>query len=85
MNAEAPRNVLAPRERRPGPARTARRENRAEVTAAKAVIGSLVAFVGALGTASLTGGIGLHEWLAATLAGLGALSTVYVTPNRSKS
>lgn len=52
------------------------------MSAAKAVLAALIAFVGALITASLTGGIGLHEWLVAALAGLAALSGVYIAPNK---
>lgn len=52
------------------------------MSAAKAVLAALIAFVGALVTASLTNGIGLHEWLVAALAGLTALSAVYITPNK---
>lgn len=54
------------------------------MTAAKAVLAALVAFVGALVTASLSGQISLHEWLVAALAGLTALSGVYITPNRGR-
>jgi hypothetical protein len=54
------------------------------VTIAKAVVGALIAFVGALVTATLTGGIGLHEWLYAILAGLVALGGVYATPNKPR-
>lgn len=52
------------------------------MSAAKAALACLIAFVGALVTASLSHGIGLHEWLVAALAGLAALSGVYITPNR---
>jgi Na+/glutamate symporter len=54
------------------------------VTIAKALVGALIAFVGALVTATVTGGIGLHEWLYAVLAGLVALAGVYGTA-RSRS
>lgn len=54
------------------------------MSAAKAVLAGLIAFVGALVTASLTGGIGLHGWLAAVLTGLVALGGVYQVPNKPK-
>lgn len=54
------------------------------MNAAKAVLAALIAFVGALVTASLSGPISFHEWMVAALAGLTGFSGVYVTPNRSR-
>lgn len=54
------------------------------MSAAKAFLACLIAFVGALVTASLSGQITLHEWLIAALAGLTALSGVYMTANKAK-
>lgn len=48
--------------------------------AAKAILAALIAFVGALVTASMSGPITTHEWLVATLAGLIAGAGVYVAP-----
>lgn len=54
-------------------------------TYAKAVIGALIAFLTALGTALTDGGISPSEWIAAVVAALVALSAVYAIPNKPKT
>lgn len=54
------------------------------MSAVKAVLAALIAFVGSLVTATVTGGISTNEWLTAVLAGLVALGAVYGVPNKPK-
>lgn len=51
--------------------------------AAKAVIGCLIAFVGALAAGAADGGVTLAEWLVAAGSGLTALGAVYQIPNKT--
>lgn len=54
------------------------------MTAAKAILAALVAFVGALAAAAAQDGITLAEWLISAGAGLAALGGVYQLPNTTK-
>lgn len=49
---------------------------------AKAVVGGLLAGLGALGTALVDNMVSPAEWVAVAIAALGGLGLVYATPNR---